>query len=139
MILDDQGLRLLPLQRLLAHAWLMLLRTGIPARMPITASIWLWLYARTARLEIRAASLSYRLASFVIKLFTSLVQAVMFIPSLAGIVIGTFVGYWLLITRFYLGEFLITFSIVGWSLLSLSRAIEPHGLTAWTQAVGYLS
>ena len=41
-----------------------------------------------------------------------------------AVVLGTLIGYYQLITRYYLGEFLIIWAVVGWSLFSLIRGFS---------------
>jgi hypothetical protein len=54
-------------------------------------------------------------------------------------VLGTLIGYYQLITRYYLGEFLIIWAVVGWSLFSLIRGFEPRDPVVAFQVAEYLS
>ena len=49
------------------------------------------------------------------------------------------IGYYRLITRYYLGEFLIIWAVVGWSLLSLVRGFEPRDPAVVFRVAEYLS
>lgn len=49
------------------------------------------------------------------------------------------IGYYQLITRYYLGEFLIIWAVVGWSLFSLIRGFEPRDPAVVFRVAEYLS
>ena len=62
-----------------------------------------------------------------------------YLAFLSAVIAGTLLGVAMLIYRKYLGEFLIIFAVVGWSLSSLVLADEPHDHESWLQALEYLS
>ena len=68
-----------------------------------------------------------------------LATAIAFLLETTAIFAGTCAGYWMLIWRFYLGEFLIIFAVVGWSLNSLALSVASHDPEPWIQVSEYLS
>ena len=67
-----------------------------------------------------------------IRLINAIIYAVV-------VVLGTINGYYQLITRYYLGEFLIIWAVVGWSLFSLIRGFEPRDPAVVLRVAEYLS
>ena len=128
MILDDDELRLTYFQRLEVVIWAAAWNRGLIKKAPWIKKIIILIcdvLVGTEFFAMRSKIVFYRLLN-------AIIYAV-------AVVLGTLIGYYQLITRYYLGEFLIIWAVVGWSLFSLIRGFEPRDPAVVFRVAEYLS
>ena len=128
MILDDDELRLTYFQRLEIVTWFAAHEHGLLRKAPWLKGLMLLAFSVLTGAEVFAMRSKIMLYRFI----NAIIYAV-------AVVLGTVIGYYQLITRYYLGEFLIIWAIVGWSLFSLIRGFEPRDPAVVFRVAEYLS
>ena len=127
MIIDDDGPRYSTAQRLGFLIWDAAWHLGL------IKSPWIKkLITSISDVLIGAECLAMRSKIVFYRLLNAIIYAV-------AVVLGTLIGYYQLITRYYLGEFLIIWAVVGWSLFSLIRGFEPRDPAVVFRVAEYLS
>ena len=128
MILDDDELRLTYFQRLEIVTWFAAHEHGLLRKAPWLKGLMLLVFNVLTGAEVFAMRSKIMFYRFI----NAIIYAV-------AVVLGTLIGYYQLITRYYLGEFLIIWAVVGWSLFSLIRGFELRDPAVVFRVAEYLS
>lgn len=128
MIIDDDGPRYSTAQRLGFRIWAAAWDLGLIKRAPWIKQI----ITSISDVLIGAECFAMRSKIVFYRFINRIIYTVV-------VVLGTIIGYYQLITRYYLGEFLIIWAVVGWSLFSLMREFEPRDPAVVFRVAEYLS